>query len=139
MNSLQDLNKGREKDDYMKKINALLILLISSLPISCISFIDGKIWDIIFIIIGMVAYGLVGLLFSIGVLHGKKAGKNAYAIIVFILIIAGYFVFGLLKKLRFWILSWPLIIKIIIVSIIVIAIITSIIIKILRNDDNIYD
>ena len=74
----------------MKKLNALLVFLISSLTITGVSFIDGKIWDVIFIVVGMVTYAIVGVLFSIGVLHGKEAGKEAYVFVFFLLILAGY-------------------------------------------------
>ena len=59
----------------MKKLKALLVFLISSLAITGVSFIDGKIWNVIFLVVGMIAYVIVGILFSIGVLHGKEAGK----------------------------------------------------------------
>ena len=62
----------------MKKLNALLVFLISSLAITGVSFIDGKIWNVIFLVVGMIAYAIRGIMFSIGVLHGKKAGKEAF-------------------------------------------------------------
>lgn len=70
----------------MKRLNALLVFLISSLAITGVSFIDGKIWDVIFLVIGMIAYAIVGILFSIGVLYGKEAGKEAYAFVFFFVI-----------------------------------------------------
>lgn len=121
----------------MKKLNALLVFLISSLAITGVSFIDGKIWDFIFIVVGMVAYAIVGILFSIGVLHGREAGKDAYAFVFFLLIIAGYGVYKVLEKLRLWILAWPLVVKIIVPIMIVLLIgvlITLIIIKRKRNN-----
>lgn len=121
----------------MKKLNALLVFLISSLAITGVSFIDGKIWDVIFIVVGMVAYAIVGVLFSIGVLHGKEAGKEAYAFVFFLLILAGYGVYKGLEKLRLWILAWPLAIKIIVpimIALLIGALITLIIIKRKRNN-----
>ena len=53
----------------MRKLNALLVLLISSLAITGISFIDDQVWNIIFLVVGMVAYAIVGFMFSIGFLH----------------------------------------------------------------------
>lgn len=121
----------------MKKLNALLVFLISSLAITGVSFIDGKIWDFIFIVVGMVAYAIVGILFSIGVLHGREAGKNAYAFVFFLLILAGYGVYKGLEKLRLWILAWPLVVRIIVpimIALLIGVLITLIIIKRKRNN-----
>ena len=121
----------------MKKLNALLVFLISGLAITGVSFIDGKIWDVIFIVVGMVAYAIGGVLFSIGVLHGKEAGKEAYAFVFFLLILAGYGVYKGLEKLRLWILAWPLVVKIIVpimIALLIGALITLIIIKRKRNN-----
>ena len=121
----------------MKKLNALLVFLISSLAITGFSFIDGKIWNVIFLVVGMIAYAIVGILFSIGVLHGKEAGKDAYAFVFFLLILAGYGVYKGLEKLRLWILAWPLVVRIIVpimIALLIGALITLIIIKRKRNN-----
>lgn len=121
----------------MKKLNALLVFLISSLAITGVSFIDGKTWDVVFLVVGMIAYAIVGILFSIGVLHGREAGKDAYAFVFFLLILAGYGVYKGLEKLRLWILAWPLVVKIIVpimIALLVGALITLIIIKRKRNN-----
>lgn len=121
----------------MKKLNALLVFLISILAITGVSFIDGKIWNVIFFVVGMIAYAIVGILFSIGVLHGKEAGKDAYAFVFFLLIIAGYGVYKVLEKLRLWILAWPLVVKIIVpimIALLIGVLITLIIIKRKRNN-----
>ena len=54
----------------------LLVTLVTSLTITGISYIDDKIWNLIMCVIGMLAYSIVGVLFSIGILHGKNAGKE---------------------------------------------------------------
>lgn len=121
----------------MKKLNALLVFLISILAITGVSFIDGKIWKVIFFVVGMIAYAIVGILFSIGVLHGREAGKDAYSFVFFLLIIAGYGVYKGLEKLRLWILAWPLVVKIIVpimIALLIGALITLIIIKRKRNN-----
>lgn len=105
----------------MARLNTFLVFLISSIAITGISIIDGKIWDIVFLIIGMVAYAIVGLLFSVGLLSGRKAGKDAYAFVFLLLILAGYGFYQLLVTTRNWILSWPLIIKIVIPSILMVS------------------
>ena len=121
----------------MKKLNALLVFLISIIAITGVSFIDGKIWNVIFLVVGMIAYAIVGILFSIGVLHGKEAGKDAYAFVFFLLILAGYGVYKGLEKLRLWILAWPLVVRIIVpimIALLIGALITLIIIKRKRNN-----
>ena len=96
----------------MTKLNALLVLLISGLAITGISFLDDRIWNVIFLIAGMVAYAIVGILFSIGILHGKQAGKDAYALVFFLLILGGWGVYQGLIAFKQWVLGWPLAAKI---------------------------
>ena len=114
----------------MKKINALLVFLISSLVITGISFIDGKVWDVIFAVIGLIAYAIVGVLFSIGILLARKQGSDAYALVFFLLLLGGYGVYKALEALRNWILSWPLAVKIAVPSAIGSAIIVGIVLTI---------
>lgn len=116
----------------MKSLNALLVFLISSLAITGVSFVDGKIWNVIFLVIGMIAYAIVGILFSIGVLYGKEAGKEAYAFVFLLLLLAGYGVYKGLEHLRLWILAWPLALKIIVPAVVgfcIVAVIILIVIK----------
>ncbi len=117
----------------MKRLNALLVFLISSLAITGVSFIDGKIWDVIFLIVGMIAYAIVGILFSIGALHGKEAGKEAYAFVFFLLLLAGYGVYKCLEHLRLWILAWPLIVKIIVPAVVALCIVGVIILIVFKR------
>lgn len=102
----------------MRKLNALLVFLISSLAITGISFIDDQVWNVIFLVVGMVAYAIVGFMFSIGFLHGKQAGKEAYAFVFFLLLLGGYSVYKGLEQLKLWVLAWPLFVKILVPSII---------------------
>lgn len=92
----------------MKKLIALLVFLISSITITGISFLDGKIWDIVFLVVGMIAYAIVSVLLSIGFLHGRESGKDAYFYVFFLLILLGYGFYKLLEKLKAWIMAWPL-------------------------------
>lgn len=115
----------------MKKLNALLVFLISSLAITGISFIDDKIWNIIFLIVGMIAYAIVGIMFSIGILHGKQAGKDAYALVFFLLLLGGYAVYKGLEQLKLWVLAWPLFVKILVPSIIGLGIIAVVVLIVL--------
>ena len=120
----------------MKKWNALLVFLISSIAITGISFIDGKIWDTIFLVVGMISYAIVGILFSIGILSTKQNGRDAYALVFFLLILAGYGFYRLLRLIRDWILSWPLIAKIIVpisIGLVLLAGIILVIAKIVKE------
>ena len=96
----------------MKKLIALLILLISSATITGIAFIDDQIWNIVFIVIGMIAYAVVGILFSYGVLSTKQSGKDAYLFVFLLLALAGYAVYRGLVEFDNWVQSWPLGVKI---------------------------
>ena len=115
----------------MRKLNALLVFLISSLAIIGISFIDDQIWNVIFLIIGMVTYAIVGFMFSIGFLHGKQAGKEAYAFVFFLLFLGGYAVYNGLEPLKLWVLTWPLFVKILVPSIIGLGVIAVVVLIIL--------
>ena len=106
----------------MRSLKALLVFLISGLTLTGVSFIDGKIWEGVFIVVGMLAYAIVGFLFSIGLLKGKEAGKEAYAFVFVLILLAGYGAYKGLESLRLWILSWPLWVKILTISLIVVAI-----------------
>ncbi len=115
----------------MRKVNALLIFLISSVSITGISFVDGRIWEILFYILGMIAYAIVGIMYSIGLIKGRKEGSDAYAFVLFALILAGYGFYKFLERVRIWILGWPLYVKIIVISVLGVALILIIVYKIL--------
>lgn len=115
----------------MRKLNALLVFLISSLAITGISFIDNQVWNVIFFIVGLIAYAIVGLMFSAGILHGKQAGKEAYAFVFFLLLLGGYAVYKGLEQLKLWVLAWPLFVKILVPSIIGLGIIAVVVLIIL--------
>lgn len=122
----------------MKKYLALLIFLLSSLTIIGISFLDGKIWDIILIVFGIIAYGIVGMLFSIGIIRDKADGKEAYIIVMIILIFGGYWVYKGIQKFHLWILSWPPLWKIMTIIIISVLCIGTFIflVKSWKNNNN---
>ena len=84
-----------------KSLNAfrgLLIALITATAITGISFLDDHIWNIAMAIVGVVAYGIVGLLYSAHLISDKKAGKEAYAAVFIILLIIGVLIYnGILK------------------------------------------
>ena len=106
----------------MRKTNALLVALISSLAITGLSFIDDQIWSVVFIVLGMAAYAIVGVLFALGVLHGRQSGRDAYALVFFLLILGGWGVYRGLVAFKEWVISWPIAVKIIVPSLIALAI-----------------
>lgn len=102
-----------------KSLNAfrgLLITLITATAITGISFLDDHIWNIAMAIVGVVAYGIVGLLYSAHLISGKEAGKEAYAAVFIILLIIGVLIYNGILKVEQWILSWPLYVKILVPS-----------------------
>ena len=125
----------------LKIYKVLLVTLITSLSITGISYLDDKIWNIVLLVIGMTTYSIVGILFSIGLLHGKNAGKEAYGAIFIILLLLGYGVYCGIVNLQKWILSWALWIKItvpaILIAIIVIAIV--LIVKSIHSKNKVVD
>ncbi|MBQ7788845.1 MAG: hypothetical protein IJ398_04230 [Clostridia bacterium] len=125
-----------------KKVGAgvtLLVTLISALGITGIGFVDDAIWKIVFIVVGMIAYSIVGVLFSIGLLSKASAGGKAYTVVFLGLIVFGYFVYNWLEKLRLWILSWHLAFKIIVPVVLVFAILSIIGLLIYWNEKNGYE
>ncbi len=105
----------------------ILTALITSLAITGVSYLDDKIWNMVMVIIGMLAYSIVGILFSVGLIHGKNAGKEAYAFVFIILLILGYCVYSGIVAFQNWVLSWPLYVKILMPSLLLIAVIISMI------------
>lgn len=120
-------------NNSLKLYKILLVTLISSVCITGIGFIDDKIWNLIFSIVGIIAYAIVGLLFSFGLLSGKKAGREAYILVFIILIIIGFYMYQGIVSFQQWIISWPLYVKVIVTSILTLAIILIAILLILKN------
>lgn len=95
------------KNNSLGFYNVILTTLITSLAITGISCLDDKIWNIIMLIIGMLAYSIVGLLFSFGLINGKNAGKEAYAFVFIILLLLGYCVYSGIVAVQNWITALP--------------------------------
>ena len=121
------------KNNSLGFYKVILTTLITSLAITGISCLDDKIWNIIMLIIGMLAYSIVGLLFSFGLIHGKNVGKEAYAFVFIILLILGYCVYSGIVAVQNWILSWPLYVKIIVTSLLLVSIIIISLFYLLKN------
>lgn len=114
------------KRNTLNEYKVLLVTLITSLSITGISFLDNKIWNLIMVIIGMLAYAIVGMLFSLHLLDGKNAGKEAFAAVLIILLVVGIYVYQGIISFQKWILSLALWIKILIPSILILIIIGGI-------------
>ena len=117
----------------LNALKALLIVLVTSITITGISFLDDKIWNIIIAVIGVIAYGIVGLLYSIHLIDGRQEGKTAYAAVFIILIIIGFLIYQGILKVEQWILSWPLAVKIIVPTIMGVLIVGTIVLLIIGN------
>lgn len=61
----------------LSAFRGLLITLITATAITGISFLDDHIWNIVMAIVGVVAYGIVGLLYSAHLISGKKSRKRS--------------------------------------------------------------
>lgn len=120
-------------------LKSLLVFLITSLTITGISFFDDKIWNIIIAAIGVAAYGIVGLLYSLHLISKSSEGKTVYLFVFIALLIIGYFVYKGILKFEEWVFSWPLYVKIIVPTIFVICIISIVIfiIKFSKKDKEI--
>ena len=105
----------------------LLTTLITSISITGISLLDDKIWNLVMLILGMVTYSIVGIFFSLGLISGRSAGKEAYSAVFMILLIVGYCVYQGIVKFQEWVLSWSPIVKIIVPGAILIMIVGTII------------
>ena len=124
------------KNNSLGFYKVILTTLITSLAITGISCLDDKIGNIIMLIIGMLAYSIVGLLFSFGLIHGKNAGKEAYAFVFIILLLLGYCVYSGIVAVQNWIISWPLYVKIIVPSLLFAAIIIIIVQLLKKHKEN---
>ena len=124
------------KNNSLGFYKVILTTLITSLVITGISCLDDKIWNIIMLILGMLAYSVVGVLFSFGLIHGKNAGKEAYAFIFIILLILGYCVYSGIVAVQNWIISWPLYVKIIVPSLLFAATIIIIVQLLKKHKEN---
>lgn len=114
-------------------LKALLIVLVTSVTITGISFLDDKIWNIIVAVIGVIAYGIVGLLYSIHLIDGKQEGKTAYVAVFIILIIIGFLIYQGILKVEQWILSWPIAVKIIVPTVMGLLIVGTITLLVIGN------
>ena len=81
-------------------------------------------------------YSIVGLLFSFGLIHGKNAGKEAYAFVFIILLLLGYCVYSGIVAVQNWIISWPLYVKIIVLSLLLVSIIISLFYLLKKRKEN---
>lgn len=125
----------------MKKYLTLLILLFSSITITGLSFIDGKLWNIIFAGIGFLSYEIVGIMFSFGLIKSKRAGGKAYVFIMIILLLTGFAFYQQLIKFQTCILFLPLFWKILVPTTLWILTLGALILVIIHwnKEKNYYD
>ena len=137
---IKQINLGEtylsNKNNSINVYKILLTTLITSLAITGISYLDNKIWNIIMVVVGMLAYSIVSILFSFGIIHGKNAGKEAYAFVFIILLILGYCVYSGIVAIQKWIINWPLYVKIIVPIFLFAAIIIIIFYLLKKHKEN---
>ena len=119
------------KEDSLYTFVALLTIAVSSLTITGVAAIDGQFWNVLLKILGLIAYGIVGLLISIGLLKGRKASYKAYLFIFGLLILGAFEVYRLLSMFNQWVFGWPLFVKILVPSALFLIIVLIIVLKIL--------
>ncbi len=102
----------------MKKYVVLLTMLISSLVITGISFIDDAIWDLVLKGVAYLAYITVGVLITIGLIH-RKDGSEAFIVFFIIYLLGAYTIYAEIQKFHAWVLSWRIVWKIIVPLLIV--------------------
>ena len=102
----------------MKKWILIISSIITSLSITGIGFIDNLVWDKIMAITITVASGIVGTLYSFGVLSKRGSGAKAYIAILLLLLCAEFYIYKGIIDLQNWIISWELWVKILIPAVI---------------------
>ena len=117
----------------MSKLKIILMTFISSIVITGISFLDGKLWDILFVAIGLIAYFLTGFLYKYGLISDKKSGSEANKTFFVLLLVAALFVCFALVKLKSWIDSWPIAVKISIISVLSIGAIVTFVLTLYKE------
>lgn len=111
----------------------LIVTLITSISITGISMLDNKIWNYIMLGAGMLAYSIVGILYSLKFISGSNNGSKAYLVVFIILLLIGVIIYRGILSFQSWVLSWPLAVKIIVQIILGILTIGTIILMILRK------
>lgn len=122
----------------MKKYLSLFIFLLTSLSITGISFFDGLIWDNILKALSYISYLIVWGLLSSGLVKGKQNGKDAFIVVLFILLIGVYGIYKGILKLKAWIISWHLAFKII-VPIVLLCLVIFVLILVIKHWDDYSD
>ena len=92
----------------VKGFVSLIVALVGTISITGISLLDSSFWNLLFRVLGMIAYGIVGILYAIGAISTKKEGSEAFWKTLAILIILGFFVYEGIERVQNWFLSWTL-------------------------------
>lgn len=101
----------------------LLITLVTILAITGIGFLDDKIWNIIIAGIGVAAYAIAGIMYSLKLISNSADGKTAFAAIFIVLLIGGFVLYQGILGFEQWLYSWPLWVKITVISILGLSVI----------------
>ena len=123
----------RGKGVSIKGLTTLLIFLISGFVITGISFLDGKVWEVIFGVAGSIAYTIVGILIDAGLNLSKHDRSDLFWVILLILVVFIYKIYCALVDFKLWLMSIPLWIKILVVSVFGLASICVGILKVFKD------
>ena len=119
------------KDSSINAFVTLLSVSISSLTVTGIAVIDGQFWNVVLKVLGLISYGIVGILISIGLLNGRKTSLKAYLFILGLLILGAFEVYRLLTMFKQWVLDWPLFVKILVPSVFFVFVVIIVMLKII--------
>ena len=126
--------QGKEYNS-LSFVKFLLVSFMSGLVITGISFIDGKIWNIIFAVVGVIAGEIVANLANILLLPKHKKGELTIGITIILLAFV-YRIYQAFYNLKLWLISLPIWIKLIPVYIFVVGLIIVMIFIILKKKKN---
>lgn len=120
----------------LNALKGLLVTLITTTAITGISLIDDLLWNTIIAIIGTISYVVVSFFYSTRLIVGKESGKETYVVIFIVLLIVGTFVYNGIIKVEQWIISLPIVVKILIPSVLILLVIIISIIIANHNKHN---
>ena len=97
----------------MRKIS-LLLFLFTNLTITGFSLFDNALLNQIVAIMGTISYAIVGLLYKLGCIHGRKEGSESFFTFLGALLLVGFLLYLGICNFQNWVHSWHLAAKIIV-------------------------
>ena len=116
------MKKQGKRDNSLSLVKFLLVFFMSGLVITGISFIDSKIWNIIFAVAAAIAGEIVANLANIFFLSKHDRGQLTLAITIILLALV-YKIYEAFYHFKLWLVSLSIWIKLIPVFVFVIGLI----------------